>query len=283
MKLLRYGSKGAEKPGILDMNDNIRDLSLHVGDIDPTSISPEQIEKLASIDVDSLPLIAESVRLGPPIAGVGKLVGIGLNYRKHAEESGLEIPSEPILFMKSTTSIVGPDDDVMLPYRSTKADWEVELGIVIGSEASYVSESDALSYVAGFCVANDVSERAFQIEGTGQWVKGKSADTFCPLGPYLVTIDEVPDPQNLDLWLEVDGNRYQNGSTSDMIFGAAHLVSYVSHYMRLMPGDLILTGTPSGVGMGLKPQVFLKPGNVMRLSINSLGMQTQHVVAFAAE
>ena len=283
MKLLRYGSKGAEKPGILDMNDNIRDLSSHVGDIDPTSISPEQIEKLASIDIDSLPLIAESVRLGPPVAGVGKLVGIGLNYRKHTEESGLEIPSEPILFMKSTTSIVGPNDDVMLPYRSTKADWEVELGIVIGSEASYVSESDALSYVAGFCVANDVSERAFQIEGTGQWVKGKSADTFCPLGPYLVTIDEVPDPQNLDLWLEVDGNRYQNGSTSDMIFGAAHLVSYVSHYMRLMPGDLILTGTPSGVGMGLKPQVFLKPGNVMRLSIDSLGMQTQHVVAFAAE
>ena len=283
MKLLRYGSKGAEKPGILDMNDNIRDLSSHVGDIDPTSIAPAQIEKLASIDVDSLPLITEPVRLGPPIAGVGKLVGIGLNYRKHAEESGLEIPSEPILFMKSTTSIVGPNDDVMLPYRSTKADWEVELGVVIGSEASYVSESDALSYVAGFCVANDVSERAFQIEGTGQWVKGKSADTFCPLGPYLVTIDKVPDPQNLDLWLEVDGNRYQNGSTSDMIFGAAHLVSYVSHYMRLMPGDLILTGTPSGVGMGLKPQVFLKPGNVMRLSIDSLGMQTQHVVAFAAE
>lgn len=283
MKLLRYGSKGAEKPGILDMNDNIRDLSSHVEDIDPTSISPAQIEKLASIDIDSLPLIAEPVRLGPPVTGVGKLVGIGLNYRKHAEESGLEIPSEPILFMKSTTSIVGPNDDVMLPYRSTKADWEVELGIVIGSEASYVSESDALSYVAGFCVANDVSERAFQIEGTGQWVKGKSADTFCPLGPYLVTTDEVPDPQNLGLWLEVDGNRYQNGSTSDMIFGAAHLVSYVSHYMRLMPGDLILTGTPSGVGMGLKPQVFLKPGNVMRLSIDSLGMQTQHVVAFAAE
>ncbi len=283
MKLLRYGSKGAEKPGILDMNDKIRDLSSHVEDIDPSSISPAQIEKLASIDIDSLPLITEPVRLGSPVTGVGKLVGIGLNYRKHAEESGLEIPSEPILFMKSTTSIVGPNDDVMLPYRSTKADWEVELGIVIGSEASYVSESDALSYVAGFCVANDVSERAFQIEGTGQWVKGKSADTFCPLGPYLVTIDEVPDPQNLGLWLEVDGNRYQNGSTSDMIFGVAHLVSYVSHYMRLMPGDLILTGTPSGVGMGLKPQVFLKHGNVMRLSIDSLGMQTQHVVAFAAE
>ena len=283
MKLLRYGSKDAEKPGILDMNDNIRDLSSHVGDIDPTSISPAQIEKLASIDIDSLPLITEPVRLGPPVAGVGKLVGIGLNYRKHAEESGLEIPSEPILFMKSTTSIVGPNDDVMLPYRSTKADWEVELGVVIGSEAIYVAESDSLNYVAGFCVANDVSERAFQIESTGQWVKGKSADTFCPLGPYLVTIDEVPDPQNLDLWLEVDGNRYQNGSTSDMIFGVAHLVSYVSHYMRLMPGDLILTGTPSGVGMGLRPQVFLKPGNVMRLSVDSLGVQTQHVVAFAAE
>ena len=283
MKLLRYGSKDAEKPGILDMNDNIRDLSSHVGDIDPTSISPAQIEKLASIDIDSLPLITEPVRLGPPVTGVGKLVGIGLNYRKHAEESGLEIPAEPILFMKSTTSIVGPNDDVMLPYRSTKADWEVELGVVIGSEAIYVPESDALGYVAGFCVANDVSERAFQIEGTGQWVKGKSADTFCPLGPYLATIDEVPDPQNLGLWLEVDGNRYQNGSTSDMIFGVTRLVSYVSHYMRLMPGDLILTGTPSGVGMGLRPQVFLKPGNVMRLSIDSLGVQTQHVVAFAAE
>ena len=280
MKLARYGELGKEKPAILDGNGQIRDLSGHISDIGPDTVSSENLKRLADLDIDSLPLVAEGERLGSPVGNIGKLVCIGLNYRLHAQEAGLAIPEEPIIFMKATTSICGPNDDVMLPRDSVKSDWEVELTAVIGTRASYVEEAEALDYVAGYCVANDVSERAFQIEGTGQWVKGKSADTFCPVGPYLVTSDEVPDPQRLKLWLEVDGVRYQDGSTDDMIFGVRHLVSYVSRFMTLMPGDLLLTGTPSGVGFGLKPPVYLRAGNQMKLGVEGLGEQTQNVVAF---
>ena len=280
MKLARYGELGKEKPAILDGNGQLRDLSGHISDIGPDTVSSENLKRLADLDIDSLPLVAEGERLGSPVGNIGKLVCIGLNYRLHAQEAGLAIPEEPIIFMKATTSICGPNDDVMLPRDSVKSDWEVELTAVIGTRASYVEEAEALDYVAGYCVANDVSERAFQIEGTGQWVKGKSADTFCPVGPYLVTSDEVPDPQRLKLWLEVDGVRYQDGSTDDMIFGVRHLVSYVSRFMTLMPGDLLLTGTPSGVGFGLKPPVYLRAGNQMKLGVEGLGEQTQNVVAF---
>lgn len=280
MKLVRYGEAGQEKPGIFDQEGNIRDLSEHVHDIDGSVLAPDSLDKLAGLNLDDLSRVEGAPRIGPPVANVGKLVCIGLNYRLHAEEAGLKIPEEPILFMKATTSIVGPNDDLMLPKGSKKTDWEVELTVAIGRVARYVEESEAFDYVAGYCVANDVSERAFQIEGTGQWVKGKSADTFCPLGPFLATRDEIPDPQNLHLWLDVDGKRYQYGSTDDMIFGVAHIVSYVSRYMTLMPGDLILTGTPSGVGFGLSPPVFLRPGNQVRLGIEGLGEQVQNVVDF---
>ena len=280
MKLVRYGEAGLEKPGIVDQEGNIRDLSEHVHDIDGSVLAPDCLDKLASLNLDDFSRVEGAPRIGPPVANVGKLVCIGLNYRLHAEEAGLKIPKEPILFMKATTSIVGPNDDLMLPKGSKKTDWEVELTVAIGRVARYVEESEAFDYVAGYCVANDVSERAFQIEGTGQWVKGKSADTFCPLGPLLATRDEIPDPQNLRLWLEVNGKRYQNGSTDDMIFGVAHIVSYVSRYMTLMPGDLILTGTPSGVGFGLNPPVFLRPGNQVRLGVEGLGEQVQNVVDF---
>ena len=281
MKLVRYGSSGEEKPGILDRDGQIRDLSSHIADIDGAALAPDSLAKLANLDVDQLRVVSGSPRLGAPVAGIGKLVCIGLNYRLHAKEAGAKIPLEPIIFMKATTSIVGPNDAVMLPRDSAKTDWEVELAVAIGRVARYVDEDSALDYAAGYCVANDVSERAFQIEGTGQWVKGKSADTFCPLGPYLVTRDEIPDPQNLRLWLDVDGTRYQDGSTDDMIFGVAHLISYVSRYMTLMPGDLLLTGTPSGVGFGLKPPVFLRPGNQVRLGVAGLGEQQQEVIAFS--
>ncbi len=280
MKLLRYGKPGSEKPGILDSNGNIRDLSQHLTDIGPAATSPESLSEMANIDVDTLPLVDGTPRFGPPVAGVGKVVAIGLNYRLHAQEAGAAIPAEPIIFMKATTSICGPNDDVVLPRNSIKSDWEVELGVVIGTKANYVSEESALDFVSGYCVVNDVSERAFQIESTGQWTKGKSADTFCPFGPWLVTKDEVPDPQKLSLWLEVNGKRLQDGSTDDMIFPVAHLVSYVSCYMTLEPGDLLITGTPSGVGMGLKPSQFLKPGDEMRLSVEGLGEQVQKVVAY---
>ena len=280
MKLVRYGKAGQEKPGIYDQEGNIRDLSEHVHDIDGSVLAPDSLDKLASLNLDDLSRVRGTPRIGPPVANVGKLVCIGLNYRLHAEEAGLKIPEEPILFMKATTSIVGPNDDLMLPKGSEKTDWEVELTVAIGRVARYVEESEAFDYVAGYCVANDVSERAFQIEGTGQWVKGKSADTFCPLGPFLATRDEIPDPQSLHLWLDVDGKRYQYGSTDDMIFGVAHIVSYVSRYMTLMPGDLILTGTPSGVGFGLNPPVFLRPGNQVRLGVEGLGEQVQNVVDF---
>ncbi|MYD78728.1 MAG: fumarylacetoacetate hydrolase family protein [Gammaproteobacteria bacterium] len=280
MKLVRYGEAGQEKPGIYDQEGNIRDLSEHVHDIDGSVLAPDSLDKLASLNLGDLSRVEGAPRIGPPVANVGKLVCIGLNYRLHAEEAGLKIPDEPILFMKATTSIVGPNDDVMLPMGSKKTDWEVELTVAMGRVARYVEESEAFDYVAGYCVANDVSERAFQIEGTGQWVKGKSADTFCPLGPFLATRDEIPDPQNLHLWLDVDGKRYQNGSTDDMIFGVAHTISYVSRYMTLMPGDLILTGTPSGVGFGLNPPVFLRPGNQVRLGVEGLGEQVQNVIDF---
>ncbi len=280
MKLVRYGESGQEKPGVLDQNGRIRDLSEHITHLDGPNLAPDCLQWLANLDINELPLVTGSPRIGAPIENIGKLVCIGLNYRLHAEEAGLHIPEEPILFMKATTSIVGPNDDLMLPKGSVKTDWEVELAVVIGRLARYVDESKAFDHVAGYCIANDVSERAFQIEGTGQWVKGKSADTFCPLGPFLVTRDEIPDPQDLNLWLEVNGKRYQDGSTDDMIFGVQYLVSYVSRYMTLMPGDLILTGTPSGVGLGLTPPVFLKPGNQVRLGIEGLGEQLQNVVAF---
>ena len=279
MKLLRYGPAGAEKPGLLDAEGTIRDLSEHLPDIDGASLAPAKLQELAALDTAGLPAVDGNPRLGPPVAGVGKLLCIGLNYRDHAEETGAPIPEEPILFMKSTTSIIGPNDEVVLPRGSLKGDWEVELGVVIGSRARYVDEADALQHVAGYCVFNDVSERHFQLEGTGQWVKGKSADTFAPFGPYMVTRDEVPDPQDLHLWLEVDGKRYQDGSTRTMIFSVVHLVSYVSRFMTLVPGDIIPTGTPPGVGLGLKPPVFLKPGNVMRVGIDGLGEQEQRVVA----
>lgn len=280
MKLVRYGEAGQEKPGIFDQEGNIRDLSEHVHEIDGSVLAPDSLDKLANLNLDDLSRVEGAPRIGPPVANVGKLVCIGLNYRLHAEEAGLKIPEEPILFMKATTSIVGPNDDLMLPKDSKKTDWEVELTVAIGRVARYVEESEAFDYVAGYCIANDVSERAFQIEGTGQWVKGKSADTFCPLGPFLATRDEIPDPQNLHLWLDVDGKRYQDGSTDDMIFGVAHIVSYVSRYMTLMPGDLILTGTPSGVGFGLNPPVFLRPGNQVKLGVERLGEQVQNVVEF---
>ena len=279
MKLLRYGPAGAEKPGLLDSEGTIRDLSAHVDDIDGAALSPAGLSRLAALNASTLPAVGGNPRLGPPITGVGKLLCIGLNYRDHAEETGAPIPAEPILFMKATTSISGPYDDVVLPKGSLKGDWETELGVVIGTRASYVEESRALEHVAGYCVFNDVSERHFQLEGTGQWVKGKSADTFAPFGPYLVTRDEVPDPQNLHLWLEVDGKRYQDGNTRTMIFSVAHLVSYASRYMTLEPGDIIPTGTPPGVGLGQKPPVFLKAGNVMRLGIDGLGEQEQKVVS----
>ena len=280
MKLVRYGSRGDERPGLLDNDDQIRDLSGVVLDIDGKTLSSSILDKLDAIRIESLPIVSGEPRLGPPVANVGKLVCIGLNYRLHAQEAGLAIPEEPIIFMKATTSIVGPNDDVMIPRNSKKTDWEVELAIVMGSRANYVEKEDALNYVAGYCIANDVSERAFQTEGTGQWVKGKSADTFCPLGPFVATKDEIPDPQQLHLWLDIDGKRYQDGSTDDMIFDVKYIVSYVSQFMTLMPGDLILTGTPSGVGFGLRPPVFLQAGNQMQLGVEGLGVQTQNVIAF---
>jgi len=279
VKLLRYGPAGDERPGLLDADGTIRDLSVHVSDIDGAALAPAKLAELAGLDTATLPAVDGSPRLGPPVTAVGKLLCIGLNYRDHAEETGAPIPEEPILFMKATTAIIGPNDAVVLPRGSRKGDWEAELGVVIGTRARHVDEAHALEHVAGYCVFNDVSERHYQLEGTGQWVKGKSADTFAPFGPYLVTRDEVPDPQDLHVWLEVDGKRYQDGSTRTMIFSVAHLVSYVSRYMTLEPADIIPTGTPPGVGLGQKPPVFLEPGNVMRVGIDGLGEQRQTVVA----
>jgi len=281
MKLLRFGNRGREKPGALDSEGQIRDLSGVVADIAGAALLPDSLERLRQIDLHTLPLVTGSPRLGPCAGSVGKFLCIGLNYSDHAAESGMAVPAEPVLFMKATSAICGPNDDVVIPMGSQKTDWEVELGVVIGKEARYVRKEDALSHVAGYCVVNDLSERAFQLEGTGQWVKGKSADTFGPIGPWLVTADEVPDPQSLRLWLDVDGHRYQNGSTSTMVFGIAHLVGYLSHFMSLQPGDIISTGTPPGVGLGQKPPTYLRAGNVLMLGIEGLGQQRQLVVPFA--
>ena len=281
MKLLRYGAPGKEKPGILDANANIRDLSGVIPDVGGEALLPESIEKLRAIDLAGLPRVQGEPRIGPCVKGVGKFVCIGLNYSDHAAESGMAVPSEPVIFMKATSAICGPNDDVLIPVDGQKTDWEVELGVVIGKAGKNVERANALSHVAGYCVVNDLSERKFQLEGTGQWVKGKSADTFGPIGPWLVTRDEVPDPQNLELWLEVDGHRYQNGSTRTMIFGVEYVVAYVSRFMSLQTGDIISTGTPPGVGLGQKPPVYLRAGNHLRLSITGLGEQHQIVRAEA--
>ncbi|MCA3455259.1 MAG: fumarylacetoacetate hydrolase family protein [Rhodobacter sp.] len=283
MKLLRYGPVGAEKPGILDSRGHLRDLSAHVDDIAGAVLTPEGLDHLRGLNPDSLPVVTGSPRIGPCVGRIGKFICIGLNYADHAAESGMAVPPEPVLFMKATSAVCGPNDDVIIPKGSLKTDWEVELGVVIGREARYVDEADAMSHVAGYCVINDVSERAFQIERAGQWVKGKSADTFGPTGPWLVTADEVADPQNLQMWLKVDGHMYQNGSTRTMVYGVRHLVSYVSQFMSLQPGDVISTGTPPGVGMGQKPApVYLRPGQVMTLGIEGLGEQRQTTRAWTA-
>ena len=279
MKLLRYGDAGAEKPAALDADGRIRDLSAHIDDIGPEQLDDATLARLATIDLKSLPAVPASVRRGPPVNNIRKIVCIGLNYSDHAAESGLPIPEEPVIFMKADTSICGPNDDVIMPLVSKKLDWEVELGMIISKTASYVEEANALDHVAGYCVVNDVSERAFQIEGTGQWVKGKSHDSFCPVGPELTTRDEIADPQALNLWLDVDGERVQSGTTSLMIFSCAHIVSFVSRFMTLRAGDLVITGTPPGVGLGMKPPRYLKVGQVMSLGIQGLGEISQTVVA----
>jgi 2-keto-4-pentenoate hydratase/2-oxohepta-3-ene-1,7-dioic acid hydratase in catechol pathway len=279
MKFLRYGAVGAEKPGLLDQDGEIRDLSGHISDLSGAALAPDALAKFAAIDVSTLPVVEGSPRLGACVAGTGKFICIGLNYSDHAAETGATVPPEPVIFMKATSAIVGPDDDVIIPRGSEKTDWEVELGFVIGKTAKYVSEADALDYVAGYCVSHDVSERAFQTERSGQWTKGKSCDTFGPIGPWLVTKDEVADPQNLGMWLKVNGETVQNGSSKTMVYGVAFLVSYLSQFMSLHPGDVISTGTPPGVGMGMKPQRFLKAGDVVELGIEGLGSQKQTFVA----
>ena len=280
MKLLRYGPVGQEKPGLLDREGKIRDLSGVVRDIDGEAISPASLDRLRGLDPATLPLVSGSPRLGACVGNISKIVAIGLNYRLHAEEAGAPIPKEPIFFMKAPSSICGPNDDVIIPKGAQKTDYEVELGIVIGTRASYIAVHDAPKHIAGYCVVNDVSEREYQMERGGQWTKGKSADTFCPIGPWLVTADEVRDAGKLQLWTEVNGERRQSSNTSDLIFGVEHIVSYVSHFMTLLPGDVIPTGTPSGVGLGFKPPNFLKAGDVMRLSVEGLGEQTQRLVPY---
>ena len=281
MKLCRYGKDGFEKPGMIDADGKLRDLSKVVGNIGPNEISPRGLKNLARIKAESLPIVSGNPRMGVPYVGIGKFVAIGLNYSDHAKEAGMAIPTEPIIFGKATTCISGPDDDVVQPPASTKLDWECELGIVIGTKAQHVTKEAALGHVAGYCVVNDVSERAFQLQSS-QWDKGKGYDTFGPIGPWLVTTDEIPDPQVLDMFLDVNGRRMQGGNTRTMIFDCAHLVSYVSQYMTLLPGDIITTGTPPGVGMGVKPNpVFLKVGDVMTLGIQGLGQQQQKVVAYS--
>ncbi|GIZ54108.1 fumarylacetoacetate hydrolase family protein [Noviherbaspirillum aridicola] len=282
MKLLRYGRPGKEKPGLLDQEGRLRDLSSVIPDLGPTELSDKVLRRLAKIDPSTLPLVRGTPRLGVPVAAVGKFIGIGLNYSDHAAEAGMPIPKEPIVFMKATTSLSGANDPVMLPRGSKKSDWEVELGVVIGTMARSVSEKDALAHVAGYCIVNDVSEREYQLERGSQWDKGKGCDTFGPVGPWLVTRDEVPNPQRLELWLELNGERVQSGNTRTMIFSVAKIVSYVSRFMTLMPGDIITTGTPPGVGMGMKPQRFLKRGDEMVLGIDGLGEQRQAVVAYQA-
>ncbi|MEM6738915.1 MAG: fumarylacetoacetate hydrolase family protein [Pseudomonadota bacterium] len=282
MKLLRYGAAGAEKPGLLDPEGVLRDLSGEVADIAGDTLLPEGLDRLRRLDPARLPQVAGTPRLGPPVGGIGKMVCVGLNYADHAAEAGMDVPPEPVLFMKATSSIAGPDDDVRLPRGSEKTDWEVELGVVIGQEARYVDKAEAMGHVAGYCIVNDISEREFQIERAGQWVKGKSADTFGPTGPWLVTADDVADPQDLAMWLEVDGKRYQDGSTRTMVYGVAHLVHYISQFMSLQPGDIISTGTPPGVAMGQANKPYLRHGQVMELGIEGLGTQRQRAIAWDA-
>jgi 2,4-diketo-3-deoxy-L-fuconate hydrolase len=282
MKLLRYGPKGQEKPGLLDAQDQVRDLSGVIDDVAGAALLPESLARLRTLDISRLPIVdgtpQAGLRLGACVGNVGKFICIGLNYSDHAAETGAEVPAEPVVFGKWTSAICGPNDDVEIPRGSVKTDWEVELGVVIGKGGRYISEADALSHVAGYCVINDVSEREYQLERGGTWDKGKGCDTFGPIGPWLVTADDVPNPQALHLWLEVDGHRYQNGSTSTMVFGVAHLVSYLSRFMSLQPGDVISTGTPPGVGLGQKPPVYLRAGQTMRLGIEGLGEQRQRTV-----
>ena len=279
MKLLRFGPAGHEKPGALDAQGKIRDLSAHVTDLSGAHLDRQALAALADLDLTQLPEVASETRLGPCVAGVGKFVCIGLNYSDHAAETGAEVPPEPVVFNKWTSAICGPNDDVIIPRDSHKTDWEVELGVVIGKAARYVTEADAMQHVAGFCVVNDVSEREFQLERSGSWDKGKGCDTFGPLGPWLVTPDEIANPHELGMWLEVDGKRYQDGSTRTMVYQVPYLISYLSRFMSLQPGDVISTGTPPGVGMGQQPQVYLRPGQIMRLGIDGLGEQQQRVVA----
>ena len=281
MKILRYRDGNSIKPGILDNDKNIRDASSLLSDWDDTTVTVENLDNIISKDLTNLPIVEKVDSFAPCLSkkSIGKFICIGLNYSDHAAESGMEVPPEPVMFMKATSAIIGPNDDVIIPKNSSKSDWEVELGVIIGKEAKYINEDQSQNYIAGYCVVNDLSERAFQLERSGQWVKGKSCDTFGPIGPYIVTKDEVSDPQNLKMWLDVNGKRVQDGSTSTMVYGVNFLVSYLSQFMSLQPGDIISTGTPPGVGAGMKPQVFLKPGDVMELGIEGLGEQKQKTIS----
>ena len=281
MKILRYRKGNEIKPGILDQDEKIRDASSLVKDWDNQNITIDNLNKISSKDLSSLPVIEATDGIAPCVDKncIGKFICIGLNYSDHAEETGMKVPTEPIIFFKATSAVIGPNDNVIIPKKSVKSDWEVELGVIIGKEAKYISEKQSQDHIAGYCVVNDLSERTFQLEHSGQWVKGKSCDTFGPIGPYLVTKDEIKDPQNLKMWLEVNGKTMQNGSTKTMVYGVNFLVSYISQFMSLQPGDIISTGTPPGVGMGMKPQVFLKPGDIMKLGIEGLGVQTQKTIA----
>ena len=278
MKLVRFGAAGDEKPGVIDEHGNLRDLSAYIEDITAQNLSDEKLSELSKININTLPIMDKSTRLGACVSGVGKFICIGLNYADHAKEAGMEVPPEPVIFMKATSAICGPTDPILLPRGSVKTDWEVELAVVIGKKAKYVELEDAMSYVAGYAASNDISERTYQLEGSGHWTKGKSCDSFGPLGPYLVTKDEIPDPQNLSMWLSVNGQKMQDGSTSTMVYGVAFLVHYISQFMSLMPGDIISTGTPPGVGLGMTPPIYLKPGDIVTLGVEGLGEHNQTVI-----
>ena len=279
MKLVRFGTSGDEKPGVIDEHGKLRDLSACMDDITAQNLSDEKLFEFSKINLNTLPIVDKSTRLGPCVSGVGKFICIGLNYADHAKEAGMEVPPEPVIFMKATSAICGPTDPILLPRGSVKTDWEVELAVVIGKKAKYVELEDAMSYVAGYAASNDISERTYQLEGSGHWTKGKSCDSFGPLGPYLVTKDEIPNPQNLSMWLSVNGQKMQDGSTSTMVYGVEFLVHYISQFMSLMPGDIISTGTPPGVGLGMKPPVYLKVGDIVTLGIEGLGEHNQTVIA----